>query len=49
MEHAFSALKAPALRVTGYDIPYPPATMEQHHLPSLDRILTAVQKTFANE
>ena len=46
MEHAFRDLQAPALRVTGYDIAYPPATLENVHLPSLDRILLAVQKTF---
>ena len=47
MENAFHDLQAPALRVTGYDIAYPPATLENVHLPSLDRILLAVQKTFA--
>jgi 2-oxoisovalerate dehydrogenase E1 component beta subunit len=46
MEHAFRDLSAPVLRVTGYDIAYPPGTRENVHLPSLDRILTAVQKTF---
>jgi pyruvate dehydrogenase E1 component beta subunit len=45
MEHAFQDLKAPALRVTGYDVAYPPATLEQLYLPSLDRILLAVQRT----
>jgi pyruvate dehydrogenase E1 component beta subunit len=33
------------LRVTGYDIPYPPATVEEHYLPSVERILLAVQRT----
>ena len=47
MENAFHDLQAPALRVTGYDIAYPPATLENVHLPSLARILLAVQKTFA--
>jgi pyruvate dehydrogenase E1 component beta subunit len=46
MEHCFRDLQAPALRVTGYDIAYPPATLENVQLPSLDRILLAVQKTF---
>ena len=34
---------APILRVTGYDIPYPPPKLEEHHLPSVDRILDAVE------
>ena len=32
------------LRVTGFDIPYPPPTLEEHHLPSVDRILDAVDR-----
>ena len=34
MEDCFDALEAPVLRVTGYDTPYPPATVEKHYLPS---------------
>jgi 2-oxoisovalerate dehydrogenase E1 component beta subunit len=45
VEDAFDALEAPVLRVTGYDLPYPPATVEEHYLPSVDRILAAVQRT----
>jgi pyruvate dehydrogenase E1 component beta subunit len=45
-ERAFDDLAAPVLRVTGYDVAYPPATLEQLYLPSLDRILLAVQRTF---
>jgi 2-oxoisovalerate dehydrogenase E1 component subunit beta len=45
VEEAFDSLEAPVLRVTGYDLPYPPATVEQHYLPSVDRILAAVQRT----
>ena len=37
-------LQAPVLRVTGYDIPYPPATIEQHYVPSVERILAAVER-----
>ncbi|TMF89279.1 MAG: alpha-ketoacid dehydrogenase subunit beta [Chloroflexi bacterium] len=44
METIFRDLKAPVLRVTGYDIPYPAAAVEAAYLPDLDRILTAVQK-----
>jgi pyruvate dehydrogenase E1 component beta subunit len=45
MEEAFDYLEAPVLRVTGYDTPYPPATLEQHYLPSVDRIANAVRET----
>ena len=45
VEDAFEYLEAPALRVTGYDTPYPPATVEEHYLPSVERILLAVQRT----
>lgn len=41
-EKCFHHLEAPPLRVTGHDIPYPPAKLEKHHLPDLDRILDAV-------
>ncbi len=44
METVFADLKAPVLRVTGYDVPYPAAAVENAYLPDLDRILTAVQK-----
>ncbi|HEX6350526.1 MAG TPA: alpha-ketoacid dehydrogenase subunit beta [Candidatus Dormibacteraeota bacterium] len=44
METVFDDLKAPVQRVTGYDVPYPPAAVEDAYLPDLDRILTAVQK-----
>jgi 2-oxoisovalerate dehydrogenase E1 component subunit beta len=45
MEEAFDHLEAPVIRVTGYDTPYPPATLEQHYLPSVDRIAAAVRRT----
>ena len=44
VEDCFDHLEAPVLRVTGYDIPYPPATIEQHFLPSVARILAAVDR-----
>jgi 2-oxoisovalerate dehydrogenase E1 component beta subunit len=31
-------------RVTGWDVPYPTAAIEQHYIPSLDRVLLGVQK-----
>jgi pyruvate dehydrogenase E1 component beta subunit len=43
-EQCFHYLEAPILRVTGYDIPYPPPALERHHLPSVDRILDAVAR-----
>jgi pyruvate dehydrogenase E1 component beta subunit len=44
VEDAFDYLEAPVLRVTGYDTPYPPATMEAHYLPSVERIVAAVDR-----
>jgi 2-oxoisovalerate dehydrogenase E1 component beta subunit len=43
-ERCFHHLEAPILRVTGFDIPYPPPKLEQHHLPSVDRILDTVAR-----
>jgi 2-oxoisovalerate dehydrogenase E1 component beta subunit len=44
VEDCFDFLEAPVVRVTGWDIPYPPATIEQHFLPSIERILAAVER-----
>jgi pyruvate dehydrogenase E1 component beta subunit len=44
MEECFRDLQAPVLRVTGFDIPYPPARLERYQMPSVDRILLAVQR-----
>lgn len=44
-QECFYSLKAPPLRVTGFDIPYPPATLEKHHRPSAERILDAVERS----
>ncbi|GII86998.1 putative pyruvate dehydrogenase E1 component, beta subunit [Sphaerisporangium siamense] len=43
-ERCFHSLLAPVLRVTGFDIPYPPPMLEHHHLPSVDRILDALDR-----
>ncbi len=43
-ERCFNYLEAAPVRVTGHDIPYPPAKLEKHHLPDLDRILDAVDR-----
>ena len=45
VEDCFDYLEAPVVRVAGYDIPYPPATIEQRYVPSVDRIAAAVRKT----
>ncbi|MFC5909719.1 alpha-ketoacid dehydrogenase subunit beta [Streptacidiphilus monticola] len=43
-ERCFHHLAAPVLRVSGFDIPYPPPMLERHHLPGVDRILDAVAR-----
>jgi pyruvate dehydrogenase E1 component beta subunit len=47
VEEAFDFLEAPVWRVTGYDVPYPPAALEQHYLPSVERIAGAVREVVA--
>jgi 2-oxoisovalerate dehydrogenase E1 component beta subunit len=44
-EAAFFHLEAPVLRCTGLDVPYPPARLEEAHLPSVDRVLWTVQRS----
>src|SRR5690606_33788851 len=46
-EECFYSLEAPVQRVTGYDTPYPSARVEEEYLPDLDRVLDAVDRTFA--
>jgi pyruvate dehydrogenase E1 component beta subunit len=46
-ERAFYSLEAPVLRVTGYDVPYPPAKLEKLYLPDADRVLDAVDRALA--
>ena len=45
-EEAFYYLEAPVLRATGFDTPYPPAMLEEFWLPSVDRILDLVDRSF---
>jgi pyruvate dehydrogenase E1 component beta subunit len=47
MELAFDSLAAPIARVTGWDTPYPPASLEDAYLPSVDRIVAAAKETVA--
>ncbi len=42
-ERAIEYLKGPILRVTGYDTPFP-YTLEEQYLPSVPRILKAIEK-----
>ena len=44
-ERAFYSLQAPVLRVSGYDVPFPVATVESQFLPDADRVLEAVDRT----
>jgi pyruvate dehydrogenase E1 component beta subunit len=46
-EACFYHLEAPVLRVGGFDTPYPPAKYEDQYLPDLDRVLDAVDRSFA--
>ncbi|MEU4824480.1 alpha-ketoacid dehydrogenase subunit beta [Actinomadura sp. NPDC023710] len=43
-ERCFHSLAAPVLRVSGFDIPYPPPKLEHAHLPDADRVLDAVDR-----
>jgi 2-oxoisovalerate dehydrogenase E1 component subunit beta len=47
MEAAFDNLEAPVARVTGWDVPYPPASLEDGYLPSVERIIAAARRTIA--
>lgn len=46
-EECFYHLQAPVLRVGGFHIPYPVAKIEHDYLPSLDRVLEAVDRSLA--
>jgi pyruvate dehydrogenase E1 component beta subunit len=43
-ERCFEYLQAAPARVTGFDVPYPAAKLEDHFLPGLDRLLDAVDR-----
>jgi 2-oxoisovalerate dehydrogenase E1 component beta subunit len=47
VEEAFDHLEAPVRRVTGWDVPYPPASLESTYLPSVERISAAVREVVA--
>ncbi|HET9649992.1 MAG TPA: alpha-ketoacid dehydrogenase subunit beta [Microlunatus sp.] len=46
-EQCFYSLEAPVLRVSGFDMPYPPSRLEDEYLPDLDRVLDAVDRSLA--
>lgn len=46
-ERTFYTLEAPVVRVSGFDIPFPPAHLESSYLPSVDRILDAIDRVMA--
>ncbi|HCU24487.1 MAG TPA: alpha-ketoacid dehydrogenase subunit beta, partial [Deltaproteobacteria bacterium] len=46
-EKAFLSLKAPIARVTGYDVQMPYYQLENDYLPSVARVLRAIEETLA--
>lgn len=46
-EACFYHLQAPVLRVGGFHLPYPVSKLEHEYLPSLDRVLDAVDRAMA--
>jgi pyruvate dehydrogenase E1 component beta subunit len=42
-EEAFMSLDAPIQRVAAPDTPYPPGALEDHYMPSLERVLEAAR------
>ena len=46
-ERCFYQLEAPIIRVSGFDTPFPPAQLEGDYLPSVDRILDAIDRSLA--
>ncbi len=47
-EECFYSLEAPVLRVGGFHAPYPVAKLEHEYLPSVDRVLDAVDRVLAH-
>lgn len=46
-EHCLLSLRAPVLRVTGWDTVMPYAKLESHYMPGTERIIRAIGKTMA--
>jgi pyruvate dehydrogenase E1 component beta subunit len=43
-EEAFWSLEAPIGRVAAYDTPYPPGSVEESYVPSVDRVLAGIRQ-----
>lgn len=43
-ERCFYSLEAPVLRVSAYDVPFPPTRLQGVYLPDVDRVLDAVDR-----
>jgi pyruvate/2-oxoglutarate/acetoin dehydrogenase E1 component len=43
-ERGILDLRAPVLRVTGFDVPYPYWSLEDSYIPSADRVVTALEE-----
>ena len=43
-QEAFWSLEAPIGRVTAYDTPYPIASIEEHYIPSAERVLAGIRE-----
>jgi pyruvate dehydrogenase E1 component beta subunit len=43
-EECFYDLEAPPIRVSGYDVPYPVGMLEDHYIPSVDRVVRACRR-----
>jgi 2-oxoisovalerate dehydrogenase E1 component beta subunit len=48
-DRCFYRLEAAPQRVTGFNVPYPPAKLEDHFVPDLDRMLDAVDRVMGRE
>ncbi|APF41115.1 alpha-ketoacid dehydrogenase subunit beta [Neomicrococcus aestuarii] len=46
-ERCFHALEAPVIRVGGYHMPYPISKVEDRYLPDIDKLLDALDRSFA--
>ncbi len=45
MEKAFLSLEAPVARITGYDVTFPYLKLEDHYIPSVERIVQGIEDT----
>ena len=46
-ERSFLSLEAPVIRVGGFHMPYPVAKVEEQYLPDIDKVLEALDRSFA--